>query len=120
MYHRELNPVLPDNLKDGMGGGREGGSRGRCVSHSVASAFCDAMDCSPQGSSVHEILQARILESVAILFSRGSSQLRDEPSLLHCRQILYHLSHEGSQEGGDIRTPVADSSCCMVEINTTL
>ena len=35
------------------------------------------MDCSPTGYSVHEILQARILEWVAIPFSRGSSQLRD-------------------------------------------
>ena len=35
------------------------------------------MDCSTPGSSVHEILQARILEWVAISFSRGSSQLRD-------------------------------------------
>ena len=32
------------------------------------------MDCSPPGSSVHGILQARILEWVAISFSRGSSQ----------------------------------------------
>ena len=31
---------------------------------------CDAMDCSPPGSSVHEILQARILEWVATPFSR--------------------------------------------------
>ena len=36
-------------------------------------AFCDAMDYSPPGSSVHGILQARILEWVAIPFSRGSS-----------------------------------------------
>ena len=36
-----------------------------------------SMDCSPPGSSVHRILQARILEWVAILFSRGSSQPRD-------------------------------------------
>ena len=35
--------------------------------------LCDSMDCSPPGSSVHGILQARILESVAIPFSRGSS-----------------------------------------------
>ena len=35
------------------------------------------MDCSPSGSSVHGILKARILEWVAILFSRGSSQPRD-------------------------------------------
>ena len=35
------------------------------------------MDCSPPGSSVHGTLQARILEWVAISFSRGSSWLRD-------------------------------------------
>ena len=35
------------------------------------------VDCSPPGSSVHGILQARILEWVVISFSRGSSQPRD-------------------------------------------
>ena len=35
--------------------------------------LCDPMDCCPPGSSVHGILQARILEWVAISFSRGSS-----------------------------------------------
>ena len=39
--------------------------------------LCDAMDCSPPGSSVHGILQARILEWVAMPSSRGSSQPRD-------------------------------------------
>ena len=39
--------------------------------------LCNLMDCSLPGSSVHGILQARILEWVAIPFSRGSSQLRD-------------------------------------------
>ena len=39
--------------------------------------FCDPMDCSLPGSSVHGILQARILDWVAVPFSRGSSQLRD-------------------------------------------
>ena len=40
--------------------------------------LCDPVDCSPPGSSVHGILQARILEWVAISFSRGSSQPRDQ------------------------------------------
>ena len=44
------------------------------------------------GSSVHMILQARILEWVAIPFSRDLPN----PGLLHCWQILYHLSHQGS------------------------
>ena len=39
--------------------------------------LCDPMDCSPLGSSVHGILQARILEWIAIPFSRGSSWPRD-------------------------------------------
>ena len=39
--------------------------------------LCDPMDCSPPGSSVHGILQARVLEWVAILPSRGSSRPRD-------------------------------------------
>ena len=40
--------------------------------------LCNPVDCSPPGSSVPGILQARILEWVAISFSRGSSQPRDQ------------------------------------------
>ena len=40
--------------------------------------LCDPVDCSPPGSSVHEILQARILEWVAISFSKGSYLPRDQ------------------------------------------
>ena len=40
--------------------------------------LCDPMDCGPPGSSVHGILQARILGWVAISFSRGSSQFRHQ------------------------------------------
>ena len=39
--------------------------------------LCNPMDCSLPGSSVHGLFQARVLESVAISFSRGSSQPRD-------------------------------------------
>ena len=55
----------------------------------------------PTRSSVHGILQARILAWVVIPFSRGSSRPRyqtqvSNPGILHCRQILYSLSHQGS------------------------
>ena len=40
---------------------------------------------------VHRILQARILEWVAVPFFKGSN-----PGFLHCRQILYQLSYQGS------------------------
>ena len=46
-------------------------------SRSVVSTSLRPLDCSLSGSSVHGILQARILEWVAISFSRGSSQARD-------------------------------------------
>ena len=53
--------------------------------------FWDPMDCRPPGSSVHVILQARILERVAIYFSRGSSWLRNRSWVSSIsRQILYH------------------------------
>ena len=39
---------------------------------------CDPTDCSPPGSSAYGVFQARILEWVAISFSRGSSQARDQ------------------------------------------
>ena len=38
---------------------------------------CHPMDCSPLGSSVHGILQAKILECIAMIHSRGSSRPRD-------------------------------------------
>ena len=45
-----------------------------CACTQLLSRFrlCDPKDCSPPGSSVHGILQARILEWVAISFSKGS------------------------------------------------
>ena len=56
--------------------------------------LCDTMDCSPPGSSVHGISQARILEWVAMPFSRGYSPLRDRTriSYISCigRWVLYH------------------------------
>ena len=53
-----------------------------CYRHSSGAksclTLCDPMDCSPPGSSVQGILQERILEWVAISFSRGSSWPRDQ------------------------------------------
>ena len=64
---------------------------------SVMSDSLWPMDCNPPGSSVLEILQARILEWVAIPFSEGVFLTKElNPGHLHCRQILYHLSHQGS------------------------
>ena len=50
---------------------------GCVLSCSVVSDSCDPMDCSPPGPSVHGIFQPRVLEWVAISFSRGSSQTKN-------------------------------------------
>ena len=71
----------------------------------------DTMNCSLPGSSVHGILQVRVLEWVTIPFSRGSSQgllnCRDWTRLPNCRWILYHLSHQEalsiSYQSGNIK-----------------
>ena len=59
--------------------------------------LCNPMDCSLPSPSVHGILQANILEWVATSFSREIFLTQgSNPGLLHCRQILYCLSHPGS------------------------
>ena len=45
--------------------------------------LCKLMDCSPSGSSVHGILQARILEWIAIPFSKGSPQPRNQTQVFN-------------------------------------
>ena len=56
---------------------RKEGERGDQEERKVKSLsrvqLCDPVDCSPPGSFIHGVLQARILEWVAISFSRGSS-----------------------------------------------
>ena len=67
-----------------------------CVCAQWCPTLCDPVDCepSPLGSSVHGILQARILQWVAIFFSRESSRPRDQThiSYISCTGswILYH------------------------------
>ena len=59
--------------------------------------FWDPMDCSPPGSSVHRVSQMRILEWVAIFFSRASSWPKDETQcLLHGQAYSLLLSHQRS------------------------
>ena len=48
-----------------------------CCTYPRAIALCNVMDCSPPGSSIHGISQARILEWVTVSCSRGSSWPRD-------------------------------------------
>ena len=66
-----------------------------CLVTQSCLTLCGPGDCSPLGSSVHGILQARTLEWVAMPSSKGSSQPRNQ-CLLRCRWVLYQLSYQGS------------------------
>ena len=80
--------------------------------------LCDPMTCSPPGSSVPEISQARILERVAISFSRGSFLTRDQ-TRISCisKQTLCHLRRPCRGMGGAKRTK---KQCGSTQSLTTL
>ena len=78
-------PLIPAHL----------GFRCCCCSIAKLYLFCDPMDCSPLGPSVHGIAHARILERVPISFFRGSSGPRDWASVSWIgRRILYSWAPE--------------------------
>ena len=62
---------------------------------SLIQLFCNPMDCSPPGSSIHGISQARILKWVTILFSRGSSQPRDQTHISWITGRLFIIETPG-------------------------
>ena len=62
--------------------------------------LCDPIDYSPPGSSAHGFLQARILELVAIPFSRGSSQPRNQIHILGNGTPLQYSCLENPKDGG--------------------
>ena len=74
--------------------------------------LCDPMDCSRPSSSVHEILQARVLEWVAISFSRGSSWPRDRTwvSLIVGRRLTVWATREVQMGEGSTFTELAGFS----------
>ena len=77
--------------------------------------LCSSLDCSPSGFSVHGILQARILERVAMPSSSwGSSPPRDWTcvSYVSCtgRWVLYHQYHQGCTNG---KEPACPLSVCI-------
>ena len=66
------------------------------------------MDCTPPGSSVHGILQARILEWVTISFSRGSSRSRDRTQVSHIAGRRFNLCTTGEALKSDPSTNIKD------------
>ena len=62
--------------------------------------LCDSMDCSPPGSSVHGILQARILECVAISFSSGIF------AMASVKKKIWHFLKDKDSHHGDTVIPL--------------
>ena len=95
-----------------------------CVSVAQSCLFlCDIMDCNPPGSSVHGILQARVLEWVAMPFSRRYSRQGSNSCLfISCigRQILYQLSHLDSPGSQPFKKPVIPESSYSATISPKL
>ena len=73
-----------------------------CLLSRSCPTLCYNMGCSPPGSSVHGILQARILEWVAMPSSTGSLQPRDQTQVSRTAGGFYHLSHQGSPNEWDL------------------
>ena len=97
--HGSLSPWAPPVSTKSLFG--KGTTLQLRVTLCVCPTLCDLMDCSPPGSSVYGILQARILEWVAMASSRGSFRPRDQTcvSCVSCigRWILYHCVTWASQ-----------------------
>ena len=74
----------------------QAGSPNSIIVTRLCPTFCDPIDCSPPGSSVHGIHQARILELAAIPFSRRSSQPRDWTQVSCIEGRFFTLSHQES------------------------
>ena len=70
-----------------------------CLVSKSCLSLCNHMDCSPLGSPVHGISQARILEWVSVSFSRGSSWPRDR-TWVSCTggRVLYDWASEGEKD----------------------
>ena len=84
-----------------------------CSVAKLSPALCDPKDCSLSGSSVHEISQARILECVAISFSRGSSQPRIKPKSPALAGGFLTPGHQGSPQHCYLKVMRAALYICM-------
>ena len=74
--------------------------------------------CDPLDYTVHEFLQARILEWVSHSLLQGIFPAQGlNPGLLHCRHILYQLSHQGSPSLCFVLLLYCRSSLYILEIN---
>ena len=93
---QKVSQPFPASLEQGLAGCYNLSICCVWLTAQLCPTLCDPMDGSPPGSSVHWILQARLLEWVAIPSSRGSSQPRDQTQFSRIAGRFFRLSHQGS------------------------
>ena len=74
-----------------------------CLIPQLCPTLCDPMDCGPPGPSVHGDSPGK---NTAVGCHALLQGIFTPPGLPHCRQILYHLSHQGSPSSSQIHEPV--------------
>ena len=88
----------------------------------LCQTLCDPLDCNPPDSSYYEISPARILEWVAISFSRRSSWLRDRTRVSYIADrfffFFYHLSCQGIPSSCKNFPPFLLSTFSMAQVST--
>ena len=77
--------------------------------------LCDPMDCSPPGSSVHGVSQARMLEQVAISFSKGPSQPRDRTQGLLAGRVFTTEPLTWDVKTRNSRNKLPQALCSLME-----
>ena len=80
-------------------------------SHSVMFNSCDPMGCSPPGSAVHGISQARIVEWVAVSFSRGSSRPRNRTWVSWVHSLPTELREKSHAPGQTVKWWSTELQC---------
>ena len=93
-----------------------------CLVAQLYLTLCDPMDCNLRGSSVHRILQAKILEWVAMPSSKGvfPTQGLNPGSALHCNPALQVDSLPSEPPRKPMHICIMESFHCPAETNTTL
>ena len=89
-----------------------------CVVAQSCPTLCIPMDCSSPGSSVHGILQERILEWVAISFSRGSSQPRSQTGISYIAGEFFTAEPPGKSPSSPYQLSVATHANCQRSSNS--
>ena len=89
-WHTDSLPLVPPGKLLLSPGVAQFGQEATLVTQ-LCLTLCDPLECSPPGSSVHGLLQARILEWVAIPFPRGSSRPRDQTQVSHSASRFFTI-----------------------------